>query len=79
MSKIRPDDNITVVFVRREGQWAEFHVTFEEVTDDGVFEPVVQTPTKTYLIEDLPAQVKTDLAAAWAGMKAHRDSITPIT
>jgi hypothetical protein len=79
MSKIRPDDNITVVFERRGGIWGDFHITFEEVTDDGAYDPVTQTPTKTYHIEDLPAQIKTVLAEAWAGMKAHRDSMTPIT
>ena len=77
MAVTRPDQFITVSFNRADDDWTTFVVEWREEMDDGtsVWD---KERSETYLIADLPADVKAHLQSAWAGMKAYRDLITPI-
>jgi hypothetical protein len=79
MSKVRPDTNISVTFNKSGGSWGNFQVTFQEVTDDGVFSPSTIVRSLEFPISDLPAPVKASLQDAWDGMKAWRDQENPIS
>ncbi|KKL88328.1 hypothetical protein LCGC14_1925820 [marine sediment metagenome] len=78
MSVMRPDRFVTVSFARENDTWTSFTVEWREEIDDGVNVPWERRRSEVFQIEDLPAQVKADLQSAWNGMKAHRDSLTPI-
>jgi hypothetical protein len=77
MAVTRPDKFLTVSFTRADDNWTSFVVEWREEMDDGG-EVWDRSRSETYLIADLPAQVRADLQSAWNGMKAHRDTITPI-
>ncbi len=77
MAVTRPDKFLSVTFHRSDDLWTTFEVAWREQIDDAT-NTWERERSELYLISDLPAQVRADLQSAWNGMKAHRDSITPI-
>lgn len=78
MALTRADDSLTVTFRRAAGMWTEFEVEWVEDMDDGTHLGWQRIRRVAYPIADLPPAVQTDLINAWNGMRAHRESITPI-
>ncbi len=77
MAITRPDTFVTVSFTKENDQWKTVVVHWREEINDGT-STWERERHEDYRIADLPAQVRADLLSAWNGMKAHRDSITPI-
>lgn len=77
MSISRPDTFISVTFNKADDEWTNFEVKWREEMSDGT-DVWDKQRSESYLIEDLPAAVKTALQTAWNGMKTHRNTIDPL-
>ena len=77
MAVTRPDKFFSATYDRADGVWTTVIVRWREEISDGTTS-WERERTETYLIEDLPAEVKADLLAAWNGLKEHRNSIHPL-
>lgn len=75
--RVRPDDNLVIHFHREGGQWTILVVEWEDGLTDGV-DTLMERRSATYQIANLDTTTKQALQTAWNGMKAYRDSLTPL-